>query len=106
MSGTGPLSSTEAYVIKWAPPSNGGLSLLKDRDTVVEIKTESERTVVTSEEGDVVLPAASGPVTIVVDGPCIEICTSVGNIGLGQVVQPWQQLKIAGEAFDCSVLSR
>ena len=52
------------------------------------------------------LPTATGPVTIVVDGPCIEICTSVGNVGLGQVVQPWQQLRIAGEAFECSLLSR
>jgi len=103
---TGPLSSTNAYVIEWAPPSNGALALLKDRDTVVEIKKESDRTVVTSEEGDVVLPAATGPFTIVVDGPCIEICTSVGNVGLGQVVQPWQQLQIAGEAYACSVLSR
>jgi beta-fructofuranosidase len=106
ISGTGPLSSTKAYVIKWAPSSNSGLSLLKDRDTVVGIKKEAERTVVTSEEGDVVLPAATGTFTIVIDGPCIEICTSVGNVGLGQVVQPWQQLKIAGEAFECSLLSR
>ena len=106
VSGSRPLSSTNAYVITWAPPTHGGLALLKDRNVVVEIKTEAERTVVTSEEGDVVLPAAIGPFTIIVDGPCIEICTSVGNVGLGHVVQPWQQLTIIGEDYECSVLSR
>ena len=100
------MSSTNAYVVEWAPPSNGALALLKDRDTVVEIKKESHRTVVRSEDGDVVLPAATGPFTIVVDGPCIEICTPTGNVGLGQAAQTWKKLRITGVGVECSSLSR
>jgi beta-fructofuranosidase len=101
------LSSTNAYLITWsAASSNEQLTLTKDQETVVRLEKEPNRTLVISEQDEVALPVTTGLITIVVDGPCIEICTSAGNVGLGQVVQPWQQLRIAGGAFECSVLSR
>ena len=102
----GPLSSTDAYLISWSAPHSDELTLTKDQQTVVRLKTEPNRTLVISEQGQLTLPATSGPVAIVIDGPCIEICTSVGNVGLGQVVQPWQHLRIVGKAVECSALSR
>jgi beta-fructofuranosidase len=105
--GARPLSSTNAYLVNWAPASsNEELVLTKDQETVVRLKKELNRTLVITEREEVALPVITGPVTIVVDGPCIEICTSAGNVGLGQVVQPWQHLRIAGEGVECSVLSR
>ena len=102
----GPLSSTSAYLISWAASNDDELTLSKDQQTVVRLKTEPHRTLVTSEQGQLTLPATTGPIDIVVDGPCIEICTSAGNVGLGQVVQPWQHLRIVGKAVECSALSR
>jgi hypothetical protein len=96
-----------AYLISWAPPSNNEeLALTKDQKTLVRLKKERDRTLVISEQQEVALPVTTGPVTIVVDGPCIEICTSAGNVGLGQTVEPWQQLDIAGQSVECSTLSR
>ena len=101
-----PLSSASAYLITWAPSTNEEFALLQDQATVVTIKNEHGRTLVISQGEEVVLPVVTGPVTILVDGPCIEICTSAGNVGIGHVVQPWQHLHVAGRDIKVSVLSR
>jgi beta-fructofuranosidase len=102
----GPLSSANAYLISWAASDNEELVLTKDQKTVVRLEKALDRTVVITEQEEVALPITTGAVTIVADGPCIEICTSTGNVGLGQVVQPWEELRIVGEGVECSVLSR
>lgn len=100
------LDSTDAYLISWAASNNQELALTRDEEAVLRLKKEANRTLVISEQGEVSLPPSDGPVTIVVDGPCIEICTPTGNVGLGQAAQTWKKLRITGVGVECSSLSR
>ena len=95
-----------AYLIRWDAAEARRLRIARAGRVVAELYDVPDALEIRTEDEPVTLAGGAGPVTLVVDGPCLEICTNAGAVAVGSAVGEPGDLEISGTDYRIWRLSR